>query len=156
MAQSSGYRILSSSKLTDHGTTQLEPLGSRVMDENGNEYVYLLGVASTAASSWVTYDEAYATALLTSNAKGPVAIAMAATVANEYGWYLIYGVGTGVIGNEVSGDTLAYISSVTGSVDDLLVTGDAVHGAFIRGASAVTGAAVAVQINYPFVHDNVI
>lgn len=154
--QSAGYATIAPNLLTDHGTTLEVPLGTRRMDKNGNEYIYLTGVASTAASSWVTYDEVWVTSLLTSNAKGNVAIAQAATVAGEYGWYLIYGAGTGVIGNEVSGDTAAYISSVTGSVDDLLVTGDLVHGAIIRSASAVTGAAVTVQISYPFVNDQVI
>jgi hypothetical protein len=154
--QSTGYGIISGSLLTDHGTTALNTLGARRMDKAGNEYIYLTGVASTAAGSWVTYDEAYLTSLLTSNAFGLVAIAQAATVASEYGWYLIYGSGTGVIGNEVSADKAAYISSVTGSVDDLLVTGDMVHGAIIRGASAVTGASVAVQVSYPFVNDNVV
>ena len=151
--QSAGYALISPSLLTDHGTTQLVPLGTRRMDRAGNEYIYLQGVASTTANTWVSFDEAFATLLLTSDAVGNVAIAMAATVANEYGWYQIYGEGSGVIGNTTSGDKALYISSVTGSVDDLLVTGDKINGAISRSTSSVTGAAIDVQLNYPYVDD---
>ena len=150
-----GISVVSPTTLTEVSTTAVVPVGTR-QQAGANEYIFLKGAASTVAGSWVTFDEAGVTSLLTSNAKGRVAVALAATVADTWGWYQIYGSGLGVIGNEVSADTLAYISSVTGSVDDLLVTGDAVQGAIIRGASAVTGATVAVELNYPFVHDNVI
>jgi ABC-type uncharacterized transport system permease subunit len=65
--------------LTNVDTVQKYTFGSRVQDKDCNEYIYLKGVASTLAGSWVTYDELGVTTLLAANAKGPVAIAMAAT-----------------------------------------------------------------------------
>ena len=33
-------------------------IGTEATDNSGNVYIYLAGVANTAAGSWVTYDEA--------------------------------------------------------------------------------------------------
>ncbi len=149
--------VLTSTQITTVSDSAVYTLGTRAKDASGNEYIFLKGLTAIAVGTWVTFDELGVTALLTSNAIGMVAIATSVVDANtKFGWFQIYGTGSGVIGNEVSGDKVAYISSVTGSVDDLLVTGDAVHGAIIRGASAVTGAAVAVHLNYPFVIDTVL
>lgn len=141
---------LTSTQKTTVDTSAVYTVGSKSKDAAGNEYIYLKGVASVVAGSWVSFDEAFETTLLTTTSVGSVGVAMAATVASRWGWFQIYGSGSGVIGNEVSGDVRAYISSVTGSIDDLMVSGDLIHGAFIRSASAVTGAAVTVQLNYPF------
>ena len=53
-------------------------LGTRIKDDEGNEYIFMRGVASTIKGSWVTWDEDKVTTLLAANAKGPVAVAMAA------------------------------------------------------------------------------
>ena len=55
------------------------------------EFVYLKGVASTARGSVVLVKSDYTTSLLAARDKGAVAIALAATVANTYGWYQIRG-----------------------------------------------------------------
>lgn len=58
------------------------------------EFIYLLGVASTVTGSLVTYDgTTYATTLsaTTANQGRPVAWAMNANVASNYGWYQISG-----------------------------------------------------------------
>lgn len=60
-------------------------------------FVYLLGVASTAVGSVVTYDaDTYQTVLCAvgGNIPRPIAIAMSANVAAQYGWYQIGGVAT--------------------------------------------------------------
>ena len=126
-------------------------VGTRTQDADGNEYIYLKGVASTAANSWVSFDEAYQTALLAANAKGRVAIAMAATIADKYGWYQIYGKGTGKVLASFADNGVPFCTSTAGSVDDAVVTGDLIVGAM--GRSAISGGVATMELNYPFVTD---
>lgn len=79
-------------------TTQNHELGTIVTAKDPTygvgEFIYLLGVASTAVGSVVTYEAAgWQTALapIGSNLPKPVAIAMSANVASQYGWYQIGG-----------------------------------------------------------------
>jgi hypothetical protein len=136
-------------KLTSTSTTKDFALGTRV-DVAGNTYIYLEGVASTAQYDWVTYNESYATARLVPNAVGPVAIAQAAIVASNYGWYLISGVGTGST-QTVAADKAVY-AVTAGKVDDAAVTGDLVLGAASQTTDA-GGTTATFSIAYPFVTD---
>ncbi len=145
-----GTALVPAQALTVVSTSLQFPLGTRIRTGK-NEYIYLQGVASTAANDLVTFNSSYATARLVNTAVGPVAVAMAATVASTYGWYQIYGNGTANNGNVVSGDLPAFASSVTGAADDLVVTGDLIHGMIWNGTSSVTGAGVAVRLNYPYI-----
>jgi len=91
--------LIGSQKIADTETVQKHPLGTIVSAADsvlgGGEFIYLLGVASTVVGSVVTYDAAtYQTVL---SAVGgavprPIAIAMSANVAAQYGWYQISGV----------------------------------------------------------------
>lgn len=129
-------------------------LGTRAFDVDGNEYIYLLGVASTAAGSWVSFDEAHVTTLLTTNAVGRVGVAMAAIVASSYGWYQIYGKNTvalGVDGADAA-DEPVYTTATAGSIDDHTggdTGGEMVIGAFIRVAESSN--VCTVELNYPVV-----
>lgn len=119
------------------------------------EFIYLKGVASCALGSWVTYNaDDYSTTLLAANAIGPVAVAMAATVAGEYGWYQIKGKAIGKALAAYADNGLVYATATAGSVDDAVVAGDRVKNAI--GASAVdtpsTGLAE-FEIEYPFMDD---
>lgn len=143
--------VLTSDQITTVSTSAVYTVGSRAKDAAGNEYIFLKGVASVVAGSWVSFSHLFETALLTTTSVGAVAVATAAVVASRWGWFQIYGAGSGIIGNEVSGDLALFASSVTGSVDDLVVTGDLIKGAYSRSASAVTGASITVQLNYPFI-----
>jgi predicted RecA/RadA family phage recombinase len=87
--------------LDDTSTTQKVQLGTIVKGVDPTygegEFIYLLGVASTAVGSIVTYDPD--TFLTTLCAVGgaiprPIAVAMSANVASQYGWYQISGVAT--------------------------------------------------------------
>lgn len=134
-------------------TTQAVPLGTRIRDNAGGEYIYLKGVASTTAGSWVTFDENFATTLLAANAAGPVAIAMAATDATtEFGWYQIFGKNTVAKTDTVAADAALYIDGTAGRVDDLGVAGDWVSGAV--SSTADTANVATVFICYPFVYNN--
>jgi hypothetical protein len=100
------------------------------------EFIYLKGAASTAVGSWVIYNaDDNSTALLAANAIGPVAVAMAPTVASTFGWYQIQGK---AVGRALAGyvdNALVYATATAGSVDDAVVAGDRVKNAL--GASAV-------------------
>lgn len=116
------------------------PLGTimRASDPTygAGEFIYLKGVASTAVGSWVTYNlDDGSTALLAANAIGPVAVAMAAVVANKYGWYQISGKAVGKALASYADNGLVFATATAGSVDDAVVDGDMVH--LAKGASAI-------------------
>lgn len=126
--------------ITDTGTTKLVPLGTIVEafdpTYGSGEFIYLLGVASTAANSWVTFNaDDYSTALLAANAIGPVGVAMSANVASQYGWYQITGKAIGKAAASYADNGLVYATATAGTVDDAVVAGDRVKNAL--GASAV-------------------
>jgi hypothetical protein len=79
-------------------TTALNKLGDVVKATDPvygeGEFIYALGVASTAVGSIVTYDPTtYQTTLCAvgGNIPRPIAVAMSANVASQYGWYQISG-----------------------------------------------------------------
>jgi len=85
--------------IADTSTTKKHPLGTIVRAKDSTygegEFIYLLGVGSTVVGSLVTYNATtYQTALSPTNATTdsvPVAVAMSANVASQYGWYQIGG-----------------------------------------------------------------
>ena len=133
-------------------TTLRQPLGSIAHDSNGNQYIYLQGVASTVLGDWVTYDEAHLTTRVSANGVGPLAIAMAAVVASTYGWYLNkgYTASAGAIsGGGAAADVALYLTATAGLVDDVDVAGDLIHNALSRVSES--SALIGVQVNHPFV-----
>lgn len=145
--------------ITDTSTTAGCPLGTRVKafdpTYGSGEFIYLLGVASTARGSWVKYNaDDYSTSLLAANDIGPVAVAMSANVANQYGWYQIYGKAQGKALTGYADNGLVYATATAGSVDDAVVAGDRVKNAL--GASALDGpftGGAEFEIQYPFMDD---
>lgn len=138
--------------LTDIHTEALNELGIRRVEPNGKEYIYLKGVASTAAGDAVTYDEAgLTTRLVTGTPAGPVAVALAATVANTYGWYQIWGSGTINVAAGFVDNGLIFSTVTAGVVDDAVVADSQVLGAV--GRSAVSGGQATVQLSYPWFGD---
>ncbi len=80
-------------------TTQSHQLGMVVRGFDSTfgvgEFIYLKGVASTAVGSIVSYNTSTFTTVLCpvgNNRSRPVAFAMSANVANQFGWYQIGGV----------------------------------------------------------------
>ncbi len=131
---------------------QKQRLGRRIRDAANKEYIYLKGVTSTAAGSWVSFDENHATALLAANAVGRVGIAMAAIDAStKYGWYQIYGVNTIASTDTVAADKALFIDGTSGRADDAVVTGDLIVGA--KSEAADSSNVCTVSLNYPFVTD---
>lgn len=119
------------------------------------EFVYLKGAANTVVGSWVLYNtDDYTTTLLGPDMIGPVAVAMAATVANEYGWYQIQGKALGKVLVAYVDNANVYATATAGSVDDAVVAGDRVKNA--KGASATdvpTTGLAEFEIARPFVDD---
>lgn len=149
--------------ITEVSTTQKLPLGSirRARDfgsnQNGEgEFIYLKGVASTVAGSWVNYNaDDYSTALIAANAIGPVAVAMAATVASTYGWYQISGKAVAKVAAGYADNTSVWYQA-SGVGDDTAVTGDRIQRA--KGASAIDVPATGYaefEIERPFMDDAV-
>lgn len=159
MAYGSNENTLIGQPIAETSTTRRMRLGDRVKcsdDTYGpGEFIYLQGVASTVVGSWVTFNaDDGTTALLAANAIGPVAIAMSANVANQFGWYQIYGKAVGLALTGFVDNANVYATATAGSVDDAIVAGDRVKNA--KGASAVdtpsTGLAE-FEIHYPFMDD---
>jgi hypothetical protein len=114
----------------------LNPLGTEARDNAGNVYVYLQGVASTIAGSWVTYDEAgLTTNLATDSVPGPVAVATAAVVANKFGWYGVHGY---FICGAISGGDAAADARVFASATDFLPDDVEADDMQVLGANFVT------------------
>jgi|SRR6185295_17343715 len=138
----------------DIHTTQKNPLGARYQDENGNEYVYLLGVASTVAKDAVTYNATtYATARAINDAVGFIAIATAAVVASNWGWYQIYGFGSVNVKTSIAAANGAFLTVTAGQLDDASVAGDFVNGFLFTGVDVSLVAPC--HFTYPYVTNTV-
>jgi len=140
-------------------TSALVSLGTivRAVDPvyGAGEFIYLAGVASTAVGSWVTYNpDDFSTTLLAANAIGPVAVAMSANVASQYGWYQIQGKAVGKVLSGFVDNANVYATATAGSVDDAVVAGDRVKGAVGASAIGTPSAGLAeFEIARPFMDD---
>lgn len=143
--------------IADTSTTQKHPLGTIVnatdSTRGAGEFIYLLGVASTAVGSWVTYNpDDFSTTLLVPNAIGPVAVAMSANVASQYGWYHIQGKASASAA-DVADNGKVYIDTASGKCDDAVVAGDKVHNAKWASADDTSTGLADVEIARPFCTD---
>jgi len=145
--------------IADTSTTAKHDVGTivRAVDSSygSGEFIYLLGVASTAVGSWVTYNmDDGSTTLLAANAIGPVAVAMSANVANQYGWYQIQGKAVGACLTQFADNAQVWITATAGSVDDASVAGDLVNNAKGASTTVVDSGVADFEISRPFV-DNI-
>lgn len=160
MAEFTGSSCLPGDTTEIYSRTAIQ-LGTRAFDTDGNQYIFLRGVASTVAGSWVTYDSnsEFDTTLLVTGAIGPVAVAQAAIVAGKFGWYCIWGLTTGCAQvTAADDDTLDVTGSIGRSIADGYVgngatAGDVIYGVVARSAmeAASGNTSTLFQINYPFV-----
>ncbi len=144
--------------VADTSTTKLHPLGTirKAVDPTygEGEFIYLLGVASTVVGSVVTFHPStWQTALcpVGNNLSKPIAIAMSANVASQYGWYQISGLAVAakaaticcVAGAGIAVKTIGLISK-SGTGAEIL------GGVTATTASAATGrTTVLISINRP-------
>ncbi len=137
--------------LTVVHSSQKHTLGALYSPNGRDVYIYLKGIASCAAGSWVTYEEDGVTALLAANAIGPVAIAQAAVVADKYGWFLVEGQCQAKVSASFADNGNLYATATAGEADDAVVAGDRVKNAI--GRSAISGGKALVQVWRPFMDD---
>lgn len=123
------------------------------------EFIYLKGVASTVVGSLVTYDQFLLTTTLApaTGGKGPVAVAMSANVANQFGWYQIGGSAVVKAPNAmVPGAEVFMLAATPGSVDDAAVAGEQVLNAVVSTTTGSPSAGLGViQINRPFLQGQI-
>lgn len=154
-------------KLTDGSSTQNHPLGTiiRATDDATSgqgtaEFIYLLGVASTVTGSLVKYNATTGQTALTTVTNGknkgvPVAVAMRANVAGQYGWYQISGLAV------VKKTTVAVTPQVPiflsadatpGRIKVLASAGQQILGAMTANLATIvtTTSTVTVLLNRPF------
>ncbi len=130
-------------------------IGGQSINYGSGEFIYLLGVASTAVGSVVTYNpDTGVTALAVADAKGPIAVAMSANVAGQYGWYQIGGVAAAKVLASFASGAVPYLTATAGSLDDAVVAGDKVSHAVSTSAidTPDTGLAL-ISLQRPFVED---
>ena len=161
MAYSIAENALVGQNFDETSTTQAHALGTIVRAKDPTygvgEFIYLQGVASTAVGSWVTYNpDDWSTTLLAANAIGPVAVAMSASVASNFGWYQISGKAVGAVLTGFADNANPYATATAGSVDDAVVAGDRVK--LAKGASAIgtpSAGLAEFEIARPFMDDAV-
>jgi len=159
MAYTIAENMLMGQAIADTSTTAKHALGTIVRAKDPTlgvgEFIYLKGVASTEAGYIVNYDDTWQTALDSSAVVGPsrpLAVAMSANVADQFGWYQISGMAVAAKSAAVSfadGSGLGAGSGLAVAV----ATGTVIQGAVVRTvASAKSGVTtVAIAINRP--HD---
>jgi hypothetical protein len=130
----------------------LNKLGTRRFDNDGNEYIYLEGVASTAATDFVTFTDAHKTARAVADAVGRVAVATAAVGATKFGWYQIYGLATAKGAASNATGKAQFLTVAAGVADDAVVSGDLIHGCFSRETITDAGP-MKFELSYPYVDD---
>ncbi|RKH09000.1 hypothetical protein D7X74_30420 [Corallococcus sp. CA047B] len=156
--QSTESRIIPQG-ITDTSTTQNAPLGTIITAQdstNGEgEFIYLKGVASTAVGDVVIYDQRAGTTTRTvAGSRGPVAVAMSANVANQYGWYQVSGAAVTKSAAAVAAASV-YVTATAGTVDDAVVATDKVDGARFKTADGTPSAGLAVlQLSRPALNGN--
>jgi hypothetical protein len=146
--------------IADTSSVQRHALGTIVRAKDplygAGEFIYLKGIASTAVGSVVLYNpDDFSTSLLAANDIGPVAAAMSANVAGQYGWYQIGGKAV-VKAGTVADNGNVYASGTPGTVDDAVVAGDRVKNAKFASADGTPSAGLAeCEIWRPFMDDAV-
>lgn len=141
-------------------TVQRHPLGTVVQALDAtlgaSELIYLKGVASTVVGSIVNYDAAFQTALDTTgsalNTPRPLAVALSANVAAQYGWYQISGQAVAVKANTVSFAAGAGLGATAG-LAVAVATGSIINGALVAVVASAKSdvTSVKVMVNRP--HD---
>lgn len=154
-------------KLTETTTTKDFQLGTIVKGQDATlgmgEFIYLLGVASTIVGSVVTYNPStWQTKLgvVAVNIAAPVAFAMSANVASQYGWYQIGGIATAaktatlclVVGVRVAAATNSGAVIASASAAGLDIEGCVVAATASAAAGRTT---VSLSVNRPHIQGRV-
>lgn len=143
--------------IADTDTVKRHALGTIVSATDptagGGEFIYLKGVVGTVVGSWVTYlSDDWSSVLLIPDAIGPVAVAMSANVASQYGWYQIGGKAS-ALAADVADNGKVYIDTAAGTCDDAVVAGDKVFNATWASDDDTATGRADVELARPFCTD---
>lgn len=134
-------------------TTQNHAVGTIVTGDDpiygGAEFIYLKGVANTVVGSVVTYNTTAGTTTLApagSNKPQPVAVAMSANVANQWGWYQISGIAVVAKAATVSLAAGAAVGVQSTGVINATASGKEVTGALVAAVASATSGRTTVQL----------
>lgn len=152
--------LLGSQPIADTSTVQNHPVGTivRATDPTygGGEFIYLKGVASTVVGSVVSYNTtSYQTVLgvTTERKPQPLAVAMSANVASQWGWYQISGIAVAakLATTSFAANATIAVASTGSGVLIASASGNEIQGALVAAvASAATGrTTVQVVLNRP-------
>ena len=153
------HNMVGAQPIENTSTTRAHPLGTVVRGVDPTygegEFIYLLGVAGTVVGSLVKYNATtWQTVLLTNTTVQavPIAVAMSANVASQYGWYQISG--NAVVKKTavaVNPQVKVYISATAGRVKVIASAGLEVVGARSANLTTVTSttSTVVLTINRP-------
>ena len=146
-------------QIAETSTVQNHPLGSIVKGHDPTygegEFMYLRGIGSTVVGSIVSYNAlTYVTTLAAAGAAigRPLAVAMSANVADQWGWYQISGVAVVKKASATSLAAGAAVGCSTGVVIAAATSNSvtAAHVAVVASATSGTGAGfVEVMMNRP-------
>jgi len=161
------YTMAGAQPIATNSDTQKHPLGTIVRARDpvfgDGEFIYLKGIGSTVVGSMVIYKhDTGVTALSPDTAKSgaPVAVAMSACVANEFGWYQIGGAAV-IKKTAVKVDPAVALrvfqSATTGRVMQTSATSKQILGATFSTAVTVTSttSTAVVTLNRPHVQGNI-
>lgn len=133
-------------------TTQRHPLGTVIKainttDQTEGEFIYLKGIGSTVVGSVVNYDAEFLTELDTTAlaVPAPVAVAMSANVASQYGWYQIGGQAVVAKANTVSFAAGAALAASAGSAI-AVVSGLIINGAIVAVVASAKSDVTTVEV----------
>lgn len=153
MAYHISDQLVGSQAIATNSTTQNHPLGTVVRATDPTygqgEFIYLKGVASTAVGSIVTYENSTfqsALAAVGNNIARPIAVAMSACVADEYGWYQIGGIAVMKKTATVSLAADAAVGVLTAGLIAGTGSGKEVHGAVVHAVASATSGRTTVQV----------
>lgn len=139
--------------IADTSTTQQHPIGTIVTATDptygAGEFIYLLGVASTAVGSVVTYNATTGQTTLAAvgaNKSFPLAIAMSANVASQYGWYQISGLAVVKKTCTVSLAANAAVGVLTTGLIAGTASGKEVQGAIVTAVASATAGRTTVTV----------
>ena len=145
--------VLGAQRIADTSTTQQHPIGTIVKAKDGTygeaEFIYLLGVANTAVGSLVTYNGATGVTALApvgANKPQPIAVAMSANVASQWGWYQISGIAVMKKTCTVSLAAGATVGVLTAGLVAGTGSGKEIQGALVAAVASATAGRTTVQV----------
>lgn len=145
--------LIGAQPIAETSTVKNHPIGTIVRGVDPTygeaEFIYLLGVASTAVGSLVTYTVVSGLTVLAAvgtNKPQPIAVAMSANGAGAYGWYQISGVAVMKKTCTVSLAANAAVGVLTIGLVAGTGSGKEITGALVAVVASATAGRTTVQV----------